>query len=823
MEDWLYWIYEYGKVFLGYLFIMLIWPSAVFRKYLKGKSMTFRLGFCVCGQMVIMNTVVLMLGLFHILNVWVLRLVFLGALVWSFREQLVFSKERRKRFRYLITGTYGVRHFWLRCRQGLKALWVKAWKVIWSFYRVHFLEYTILGLLIIYGVIYFSYGVFLDHSYAFSDAYVHHSWVYELAQGKPFSSGIYPEGMHCMMYGLHALFGIPIYSCMLFVPGVNVIFILLGIYCMMKELFRWRYSALFALTIFLTIDMSGRYLIISMARVQCALPQEFAFPAIYFCIAFLLRYLNNRRFVMRKGKESKGCWDENLVVFALAVASTILVHFYATFMAVFLCIAIGICWFRKIFSRERFVPLLTAAFCGLLIAATPMVAGVATGIPLQGSLYWGLSLLNIGTDKEEAPEEDTQEESTEATQGGPAVARDSEGIFSDSRDVILLASTAEVVMQEDGYRYELTVGEKLCPPGTGGLAEQVIDKLAGVYEGIKGTVQKVYEKCYLLMYGESRAIWLAGITVAVFAFWIVYRLIVWLLRLVTGNRYQKNRYDTYPIVALASIIYAITHSMGDLGLPVLVEGTRTGFTNHLLAVMVVTLVLDLFFDGIQMAMNKIGATLVPPFLSVCTICTLLLVIVGTDSYHGYLYSELTRYDAAVNVTNHIIEQLPKDSYTIISPTDELYQVIQYGRHEELADFCIKKEGEELYILPTEYVFFFVEKRPLYYAQYHFWDGPAWLATDKYQYQYGAFSLWPEYRHGEISKEAAGKEMIEFNKPSDVYLSLESRTILQSKAYEWCERFNELYPYELRTYYEDDYFVCYYWKQNPQHFYDLVIE
>ena len=76
MEELLYWIIEYIKVLLGYGFIMFIWPSVIFRKYLKGKSVTFRFGFCATVPIVIINTVVLMLGLLHILNKWTMWIFF---------------------------------------------------------------------------------------------------------------------------------------------------------------------------------------------------------------------------------------------------------------------------------------------------------------------------------------------------------------------------------------------------------------------------------------------------------------------------------------------------------------------------------------------------------------------------------------------------------------------------------------------------------------------------------------------------------------------------------------------------------------------------
>ena len=108
-----------------------------------------------------------------------------------------------------------------------------------------------------------------------------------------------------------------------------------------------------------------------------------------------------------------------------------------------------------------------------------------------------------------------------------------------------------------------------------------------------------------------------------------------------------------------------------------------------------------------------------------------MIYVGTRQlgiFHGYLYYELTRYNAAVMVTQDITDKFPENSYTIVSTTDELYQVIEQGRHEELLTFLNRVNGSG-YTLPTEYIFVYVEKRPIQYAQNHFFTGPDWLAEE----------------------------------------------------------------------------------------------
>ena len=55
------------------------------------------------------------------------------------------------------------------------------------------------------------------------------------------------------------------------------------------------------------------------------------------------------------------------------------------------------------------------------------------------------------------------------------------------------------------------------------------------------------------------------------------------------------------------------------------------------------------------------------------------------------------------------------------------------------------------------------------------------------------------------------------------LYMSGRTILESKAYEWCQRFAQKYPSELKVYYEDNDFICYYFKQDVEMPYNLAGE
>lgn len=112
-------------------------------------------------------------------------------------------------------------------------------------------------------------------------------------------------------------------------------------------------------------------------------------------------------------------------------------------------------------------------------------------------------------------------------------------------------------------------------------------------------------------------------------------------------------------------------------------------------------------------------------LAVLAAAGIYAIVRLTGNYHGFLYYELSRYPAAVTLTHVIMETLEPDTYVIVSPTDELYQMIERGTHIELLNF-LEKAGEEEYILWRDDLFFYVEKKPLYYAQLYFAEGhPGW--------------------------------------------------------------------------------------------------
>ena len=792
----LYWLLEYGKVLCGYLFLMFLWPSVVFRKYLRGKSKIFWFSFCVTVQIVLVNTAVLSLGLLHILNRWVVMALFYGVFLWSLLKGVRFKWEKIQKINTLFLGIYGFKTFLLRdVIGGLK----KGIRRFWEMIRPHFVEYLLLSIILLYGMVYFSYGAFQDYSYGFGDLYTHHSWIYGLMQGNIFSDGIYPEGMHCFVYCIYALFHIKVYSILLFLEGIHVSVFLLSAYCLMREIFHTRYTPIFVLALFLTLDMKSHNLVVSMSRFQWTLPQEFGLHTQFLCALYLMRYLSscsktsaNIQFITSKcfcktrvkkqGKRSLHSWDENLLIFAMALAASVATHFYPVIMAFFLCVSVALFSMKKIFTREHFLPLVTAVVCGILMAAVPMAGAFASGIEFQGSIGWAMSVINHSM-------EDDNGQGNENT-------------------------TEEDLREEDLKEERVVEQQDEIPQKSAGRISDIFEK---VIHFVKEKAGAVYQSGYWYIYQETRAGWIVGITGFMMLLCLVYRLFSAILLRFFKRRINRNYFDGYLPIIFASVLYVVAYSAQSIGLPQLVDDIRLCSSIQMLIIAVVCMPVDMLFslfalfcrDSVLQILAAIGA--VGIYISVNQL----------GCYHGYLFFELTRHNAAVMVTNSIIETLPQYSYTIVSTTDELYQLNLYGRHEELMTF-LNRCSEKNYTLLTEYVFIFIEKRPIKYAQFHFFSGPSWLALEKDRYAL-SFSQCPEIDTSEISEEAAQKKNAGDSNLWLQYTELEGRTVLESKAYEWCQRFSELYPYEMNVYYEDDDFVCYYFRQEPNAPYNLGIE
>lgn len=811
----LYWGICFAKVLLCYIFVLFIWPSVVFRKFLHDKSNIFRFCFCAVTQVVLINTAVLLLGLVHILNPWTVNILFYGTFLFSIRNLYKPKWSHWRNFRKMVSGTLKWRQLFLVNWKRFSRWLGRLIRNVWGRLRPHFLEYLILTVIMAYAVAYFSYSPFMDHSYGFGDMYTHHSWIYGLIGGQIFSAGVYPEGMHCVVYLMHTVTGLPAYNCNLFLGCINMFVYVLAAYCLMRDIFHWRGTPFLVLTAFLVLAAKSSDLMVSFARLQRSLPGEYGLYSMFICALFLLRFLKEELPDDWYKKPKEWFKNENLIVFSMALAASIVIHFYVTITAFFICLPFAIVFLRRVLSRRCFLPLVAAAVCGVFISVAPMAGALLSGIPFQGSIGWALAVIE-GEEEEflaaeegrviekaEEPEGASPEASVPETQT-PRFGKIPKGfMISKKPDVMIMhrAPSLTILLTKPAQKPPLRLRMQL-------LWWRIREKgVTFFWDGYNRLLNDTRDS-RLIIY----------ISVLIAAFCVVWRLLFMLIR---PLRKFAGAFDNYLPIILASIFILILYAAPYLALPELIAFIRLPSTAYILLLMIAAMVIDIPLSLLQ----RFSPNWLQQIVALAGVAAICYFTIKTGNYHGYFYNELTRYRAAVNVTSSITESFPHNQYTIVGSTDDLYSTIQYGRHEELLKFLQTAQEKPGYYLPTEYVFIYVEKHPIQHAQYHFSSGPKWLATDVY---YKTFPLgtttskYPEIFASEINDEYAQRSVVGYPVRYDSYKDPETRTVINANAYKWCHDFADLYDNELKVYYEDDNFICYYFRQNTFSLYDLAI-
>ena len=183
-------------------------------------------------------------------------------------------------------------------------------------------------------------------------------------------------------------------------------------------------------------------------------------------------------------------------------------------------------------------------------------------------------------------------------------------------------------------------------------------------------------------------------------------------------------------------------------------------------------------------------------LAIVSVAALLLGLVRTPVTANGLETN----EAIICLTN-IMHENKKFNWTIVSADDEHQMLVDDGRHYEMITFLkqlMNLEKNPEITLPTEYVYFFIEKQPINYA------GSA-----------NGIDLQP------VSEEGA-KTPINIGGGISAYTA-DARWSTMSHMYYWAQAFMKLYPNEMKVYYETDDFVCYYIHQNVECLYNLAID
>ena len=755
-------ILRFVGIFAAYTGLTVLLPAIMFRRILAGRRLSEQFLMCYTfGNFYIIN-IVFAVQLLHISGFWTLVLFTAvpGILIWS-RVNRVSLRELCMKTgivcKKILQGSMGIKGFLYRVQNRSMAVLKKA---VWLFYCevvCNTLQWILAGAVI--AALFWIYGrqLILTYGYRASDIPVHLNWINQMSRGNLFASGVYPFGFHCMVYYLHAVFGFDTYVILCVFYLVQVFFIHIVLLAMLKLLCRSLYLPYAGIMVYILGSFWARQ---TYSRFGSSLPQEFGMifviPSVYFLIRFFQTEKKNLK--NRETKLILGC-------FALAFSLTLAIHFYGTMIAGLCCIGIAAGFCTRFLNKEYFRRIMLTGIISVFLAILPMGIAFAGGTPLQGSLGWGLSVINGGSSDTEDTSENEAAQKQAMEEMAARLIENTQNSNSES------VQTEEIPVITEAPKYSLA-----------DKAREIPEKMKNLREMMVRRIQE-----FII---NSQEQWCAYAVLAGIAVLILLGLVFIILRRITYGEMLMS-------AGFCMGILTLLLCAGNLGLPVLMDPARCSIYYAYLLIASMTVLGD----------GLLYLIFMPRILTIPrnAVSFILTVSMAAGMIHQGLVktpdfiSDYVSNGAYTCLTN-IIKENKDETWTIVSANDETQMGLDHGWHYETITFLRKQEHinkDTKLIIPTEKVYFFIEKIPLNYSVVYSGSGQS------------------------ISKKGASQSL-----PNSGGIGMyqgEGRWILMSRMYYWAQAFMEMYPNEMKIYYESEDFVCYVIPQNMYHQYNFAID
>ena len=749
-------------IFAAYTGLTVLLPAIMFRRILAGRRLSEQFLMCYTfGNFYIIN-IVFAVQLLHISGFWTLVLFTAvpGILIWS-RVNRVSLRELCMKTgivcKKILQGSMGIKGFLYRVKNRGMAVLKKA---VWLFYCevvCNTLQWILAGAVI--AALFWIYGrqLILTYGYRASDIPVHLNWINQMSRGNLFASGVYPFGFHCMVYYLHAVFGFDTYVILCVFYLVQVFFIHIVLLAMLKLLCRSLYLPYAGIMVYILGSFWARQ---TYSRFGSSLPQEFGMifviPSVYFLIRFFQTEKKNLK--NRETKLILGC-------FALAFSLTLAIHFYGTMIAGLCCIGIAVGFCTRFLNKEYFRRIMLTGIISVFLAVLPMGIAFAGGTPLQGSLGWGLSVINGDSSDTEDTSENEAAQKQAMEEMAARLIENTQNSNSES------VQTGEIPIITEAPKHSLADKGREIPKKMKNLREMMI--------------RRIQE--FII---NSQEQWCAYAVLAGIAVLILQGLMFIILRRITYGEMLMS-------AGFCMGILTLLLCAGNLGLPVLMDPARCSIYYVYLLIVSITVLGD----------GLLYLVFMPRILTISrnVVSFILTVSMAAGMIHQGLVktpdfiSDYVSNGAFTCLTN-IIKENKDETWTIVSANDETQMGLDHGWHYETITFLRKQEHinkDTKLIIPTEKVYFFIEKIPLNYSVVYSGSGQS------------------------ISKKGASQSL-----PNSGGIGMyqgEGRWILMSRMYYWAQAFMEMYPNEMKVYYESEDFVCYVISQNMYHQYNFAID
>lgn len=662
-----------------YLGVVVLIPAAVFHGKFEDHPFYVRYTAYTCiGNFYLINLVFL-LQLLHISNkatlilgVVIPALIAISVFHWQdwVKASLVSAGEST---RNVIVNTMGFRLFFARIFQNLGQATLKMLKAIGENLLNRWFDWV--GTLAIIGIICWQYGgnLFQVYGYTASDMLVHNYWINAMGQNDIFVAGVYPFGFHCILYFIHAVFGIETYVLLRVFSLLETFLIHFMLLFLLRLVCRTESAAYVATGFYLLLNIWGKN---AYMRYYSALPQEygmiFILPAIFFLILFFRERAEENGEKGLKGKKS----TTMLYLFAINVSLTFAAHFYDTIALGIFCVAIAIAFCKLVFRKDFIFRIVGAGVVGILIAIFPLWVAYQGGTPLEGSLRWGMSVMNGKTEQD--PMEIQLEQQLNQSRSNSLEEGDEQLVAGKGSN-----SVASYSIQASAVK---TVARS--------TARSFFGKMATYLSGFVFISEKASFGAIVLI------LILCGFAVG------------------TLNLLRRETEPGQMMLASALnlLFFCFLLMSREMGIPVLMDKNRSSIYVAYFLIVLLGLLLD---SLISVAMIFIeGETLQKVFPAIfAVVCFTILGLVGWVRIPSKV--EAFQKNGAIICVTNILRENQKNTFNIISANDELRMIEDYGYHVEAKELLIQNMGanvENYYAVPSTKVYVFIEKIPSEYDE-----------------------------------------------------------------------------------------------------------
>ena len=348
-------VIQFIQLFIGYLGFTVGLPALVF--YRKAKRFPAAVRFLIyftIGNFYIIN-LVQVLELLRISYRITLSMFTFGPaaiLIVKIYHIPVASYLRKvlEECRHYILREMGFKTFMRYRWQEIKVFLRVVSRNLWRLLKENFLDipFLVLFALLVWKIC--GPGILHNWGYGASDIPVHNYWINGLIENNIFVAGIYPMGMHCMLYYLSTMLGIPVYVTLRLFWLVQYSMIAVMILAFLKGHCKTKFLPYLGIMLFVGAKYFNG---ISYSRYGATLPQEFGMLYILPAIFFMMEFFQTRKEELEKGINRVRCTSSwHLLGFAMSFSLTMSTHFYYTIIAGVICIGIAVGYGYWIWRKE---------------------------------------------------------------------------------------------------------------------------------------------------------------------------------------------------------------------------------------------------------------------------------------------------------------------------------------------------------------------------------------------------------------------------------------------------------------------------------------